>query len=358
MYSSLICPATEQYPRNSEGDIAVLPDGRLLLAYTRFERGKEDDAPASIAGMYSSDAGRTWSQPTVLHANDARQNCMSASLLLLPTTGELLLCFLRKNSSTDLQVCLKRSPDLGRTWGEVTRVSDGTGYYVMNNARLLRLSTGRLVAPVARCDDADGPETGTGHFRSGCYLSDDEGRTWRAPTSWVDLARRGAMEPAVVERKDGSLLMILRTQFGHIYRAESSDGGETWANVGPTPLLSPDSPASIARIPSSGDLLVVWNDNYDRGLPMGGRRTPLRSAISTDDGNMWLRYRTLERDIHRDYAYTSISFAGDETLFTYYERDCSGRISLRFRALPTSWFYELEDIGLRQYVYAGSGQHA
>jgi sialidase-1 len=237
-------------------------------------------------------------------------------------------------------------------------VTDGQGYHVMNNARVVRLSTGRLVAPVARCQDAGGPDDGAGHFRSACYLSDDEGRTWRAPSAWVDLTKRGAMEPAVVERKDGSLLMILRTQFGHVYRVDSSDGGETWGNPRPTQLLSPDAPASVARVPTTGDLLAIWNDNYDLGISMGGRRTPLRSTISNDDGIMWLRYRTLEKDIHGGYAYTSISFAGEETLLTYYDEDSSGRVTLRFRAVPTGWFYELEDAGLKDYISAGGRENA
>ncbi|MHB0875374.1 MAG: sialidase family protein, partial [Anaerolineae bacterium] len=164
MFTKIVAPATEQHPRNSEGDVAILPDGRLLLAYTRFDHGSADADKAAIVGAYSSDRGRTWSEPQVLQVNDAGRNCMSASLLQLPE-GDLLLFFLRVNSDTDSQVWLRRSADTGQTWSAAEPVTDGAGYYVMNNARVVRLSSGRLVAPVARADDAGGPPDDGGHFR-------------------------------------------------------------------------------------------------------------------------------------------------------------------------------------------------
>ncbi|MHB0875616.1 MAG: sialidase family protein, partial [Anaerolineae bacterium] len=227
-------------------------------------------------------------------------------------------------------------------------VTDGAGYYVMNNARVVRLSSGRLVAPVARADDAGGPLDDGGHFRSTCYLSDDDGRTWRQAQTWVDLGKRGAMEPGVAEARDGALLMMLRTQFGHLYDSASKDGGETWSKPHMTGLVAPEAPASLARIPGSGDSLIVWNDNYDRGADHGGIRSPLRSAISHDGGYHWYRYHTLESDTRAGFAYTSITFVDDEVMFTYYEQLRPGRLSLRLRALPLSSLYEIGDWRLRQ----------
>ncbi|NPV08008.1 MAG: exo-alpha-sialidase [Anaerolineae bacterium] len=351
MYRSVIAPATERHPRNTEADIAVLPDGRLLLAYTRFEGGSSDFDRAEVVGRYSSDRGRTWSEDLVLQPNDADVNCMSPSLLQLPE-GELLLFYLRKNSPTDLQVYVKRSADQGQTWGEPTRVTDGQGYYVMCNARAVRLSSGRLLAPVSHCQDARGPIEGAGHHVVLCFVSNDDGLSWHCHGNAVDLPRRGAMEPGVVELADGSLLMVLRSQLGRLYFSRSSDGGEAWAPPEMSALVAPEAPSAIARLPQSEDLLLVWNDNYDPGVDHGGIRSPLRSAISRDGGQKWYRYRTIEGDPSRAYSYPSLTFVDDEVLLTYYERERPGRLSLVFRALPVEWFYRIQD----KFVLQGLGR--
>ena len=48
-------------------------------------------------------------------------------------------------------------------------------------------------------------------------------------------------------------MMLSRTDLGSQYRSYSADGGETWTPAEPTGIKSPLSPASIERIPSTGD---------------------------------------------------------------------------------------------------------
>ena len=71
--------------------------------------------------------------------------------------------------------------------------------------------------------------------------------------------------------------MYIRTNAGVQYFSYSQDQGETWSPVQPGNLKSPLSPASIERIPSTGDLLAVWNNNYQKGRDGGkGRRLIVR----------------------------------------------------------------------------------
>ena len=63
---------SETVARASEGDLAVLKDGRWLLGYSEFpakQKGRyaahHDHAKARIVTRTSSDNGRTWSEPTV-----------------------------------------------------------------------------------------------------------------------------------------------------------------------------------------------------------------------------------------------------------------------------------------------------
>jgi sialidase-1 len=337
-----VYPATAANPRYSEGSIAVLQDGSLLYATTEFIGGGADHASAKIVARTSADRGRTWSEPRVLQENTGKQNVMSVTLRRLSPGaygGPLGLFYLVKNSPADLKVNLRISPDEAQSFGDPIVVTSAPGYHVMNNDRVTVLASGRLVCPIAWSDDV--ARQGAGHFVSFCYLSDDGGRTWRKSADQVDQPKRGAMEPEVVELDNGQLLMIIRTQLGRIATSLSTDGGDHWSAAGELPLAAPESPATIRRIPATGDLLLIWNNTPGTGPSHGGRRTPLTSAISSDAGQTWQHIRNLEADAAEAYAYTSVTFHRDRALLTYYVADgTTGRISSRFRSLPVSWFYE------------------
>jgi hypothetical protein len=330
--------ATGGNPRYSEGSVLALRDGSLLYAVTEF-RGEEDDfAPARIVSRRSADGGRTWGEARVLQENVGRRNVMSASLARFRTAGAsgIGLFYLVKDGPDALRVWMRLSTDEAESFGAPVLVTRGEGYHVMNNDRVVQLLDGRLLCPVAWTRDVSREN----HFASLCHLSDDGGLSWRPGRCSADLPQRGAMEPEVVELAGGELLMILRTQLGEIHASRSRDRGDTWSAAEPWGVASPESPATLRRIPATGDLLLVWNPHYRAGAGHGGPRTPLRAAVSTDGGRTWLHARDLESSPDSTYAYTSLTFFGPRALLSYYVRDeTSGRISSRFRSVAVGWFY-------------------
>jgi len=340
-FSAIVCPASAQFPRHSEGDIEVLRDGRLLLAWSEFEGGFADDARAQIAAKLSPDGGRTWGETFVLQSNVGRRNVMSVSLLR-KRNGELLLFFLRKDAPDDLSVWMRRALREPDQWTTPTRVSSLPGYHVMNNDRVIELAGGRLLAPVALTPDI---RTQYKAQKCLCYISDDGGAAWRPGKGRVGLDQSAAMEPGVVELKDGRIRMIIRTSLGYIYASDSADKGETWSEPRATPLVAPAAPATITRIPSTGDLLLVWINNPKGAKASWKERTPLTAAISRDEGQTWLHRRNLEDDPKGSFGYCSITFADRRVYLTYYDwRDANQPgfqlTSLKFRSLPVEWFDE------------------
>lgn len=88
--------------------------------------------------------------------------------------------------------------------------------------------------------------------------------------------------------------MIGRTSAGRLYWCESRDRGETWTKPAPSPLLSPEAPANVARLPGSDDLLVIWNSQcVTNANSMLGQRLTLASAVSRDGGKTWGDYREI-----------------------------------------------------------------
>jgi len=108
-------------------------------------------------------------------------------------------------------------------------------------------------------------------------------------------------------------------------------------------LVSPVSPATIERIPGTGDLLAVWNNNLADDPDIAKLRTPLTAAISKDEGKTWANVKTLESDPDGWYCYIAMEFVGDDVLLGY----CAGNrpngtgLSVtNISKINKDWFYE------------------
>ena len=341
--------------RNGEGDTVMLKDGRMLFAWSYFSNHSSsnntsaslgtDGYTASIYKLVSPDGGRTWpDEPKEMISNDAGLNLMCVSFLRL-RDGRLALFHLKKDNHDDCRPVMRVSSDEGETWSAPVKCIDDAhkDYYVCNNARVIRLRSGRIVIPLSWhrynpkwkeekmwCDiDPLG--------KVGCAFSDDDGKTWGiskrfCEAAWPDGTRTAAHEPGVVELKDGRVMMNIRS-YGDMMRvAYSSDGGETWTAPAATSVCTPESPQTITRL-DSGELVMVYNDHWTREQ-MWAWRTPLVIAVSEDDGRTWGRVRAIEDDLTvRMFCYPSVRQYGNRLVVSYYAGR-SALTTLRMKSLP------------------------
>ena len=144
---------------------------------------------------------------------------------------------------------------------------------------------------------------------SNVYRSTDQGKTFerigqvRVPNTRVD-------EHMLVERRDGSLWMLVRTTKG-IGQSVSTDGGRTWD---PSTLYMEGRQAAnkrffIRRL-RSGALLMVRNNAPD------GRRSHLTAFVSDDDGASWQGGLLLDG---RESSYPDGIQAADGTIYVIYD---------------------------------------
>ena len=334
-YETVLVPATPEHPRNMEGAMIRLLDGRILLAWDHhYEAEPSDFSPGRVSAMASADRARTWGAPFTLQENVAGFNVHAPAFLRLPS-GRLAFFCVHQDDHDCSREFVRFSGDDGATWTEPQLITPDRVRQYMHHHRAVLLPTGRILLPMCWAPDHRVPGA---NFPVVCWYSDDQGATWHRGRQEIVLPRRGAMEPVVVERRDGSLLMSIRTQLGDQYRAVSHDGGETWTDVRPMGLVGSESPAMLRRIPSTGDLLIIWNHETD---PTERRRTPLTAAISRDDGDTWENVRDLEHDPAYSYAYPTLYFQEDEVVLTYYVAPRGvNRLSLKLKILPVGWFYE------------------
>ncbi len=316
----VVAPVGEKNPRNSEAAIIPLNDDSLLLGWTEFyDEDGADHGPARISGKLSKDGGKTWGEKFTLVENDGGRNVMEVNFLRLKD-DRIALFYCQKNTeSTDCRVMMRTSRDEAKTWSAAKQISPSGRYTGLTNGRCLRLKTGRIL--LETWDSGD----------SYCYLSDDDGETWRESDRIKP--GDGSWEPACIELEDGRVLMLTRTGLGGQYQSHSNDGGETWSEPIPSPLVGSAAPVSISRIPKTGDLLAIWNHN-----PGASKRNPLTSAISKDEGETWEKFRNIEEDPEDAWAYPAVTWVDDQALLTYF--NYRGGLSLQLKIFPAGWFYE------------------
>lgn len=319
-YHTVVAPVGPQNPRNSEAAIIPLKDGALLLGWTEFYAGDgADHGPACISGKLSRDGGKTWGDKYTLVENDGGCNVMEVNFLRTKD-GRIALFYCQKNSEGgDCRVMMRTSADEGATWGPAKQMSPDGKYTGLTNGRSIRLRSGRILLEAWEGGD------------SYCYLSDDDGETWRE--SQRVKPGDGSWEPAAIELRDGRVMMLMRTGLGGQYKSLSTDGGETWSTPVPTPLVGTAAPVSISRVPTTGDLLAVWNHN-----PGASGRNPFTAAVSKDEGETWEHFRNIEDRPDDQWAYPAVTWLNGQALLTYF--NYAGGLSLQLKILPAQWFYE------------------
>ena len=312
---------SDDNPRNSEGDFITLDDGRILFIYSHYTGSSTSDhAPAYLAARYSDDGGRSWTdKDEVVVENEGEMNVMSVSLLRLQN-GNIAFFYLRKNSTEDCIPMLRISKDEAKSWSDpVPCITDRQGYFVLNNARVIQTQDGRLLMPVALHQTPGGQWANKADLY--CYFSDDNGQTWQSSSQVPDSTDIVTQEPGLIEMNDGGVMMYIRTNGGFQLLSYSSDGGQTWSHVETSNIPSPLSPATIEKVPSTGDWLLVWNNNDGSNPEIKDKRTPLTMAISRDEGKTWEKIKNIHDDLDGWYCYIAIHFVSNDNALLGY---CAG----------------------------------
>ena len=268
------------------GASAALGEGRVLLAYSGpVSPHGQPPGTCWVYGRASEDGGETWGDEMKLINDPECQACGPAVLRL--RDGKLRMVYMGfhkhlwkdgnpvlPDDRSDLWSAVSR--DGGRTW--VDRKCIWEGYTGATNG-LIQAKSGAIVVPFSYY------VSDPGRLVSACVVSKDNGRTWELGDC-IDMGgagdHSGAIEPAVVQLRDGRILMMIRTQNGSFYQAFSSDDGMTWTEPEPTALAAPNSPCHIQRL-ASGRLAIAWNNT----MATTKARDSLWVALSDDEAKTW-----------------------------------------------------------------------
>ncbi|MBM3935216.1 MAG: exo-alpha-sialidase [SAR202 cluster bacterium] len=280
----------------------------------------------------SDDGGISWSAP--YQSRDKNGDVIGGGgTSLVKLDGNTIgLAAIRRGKGPDFPDWMERhsymvywrSDDEGKTWEKPVRMSlPALGQVVAYQDVFIRTSTGRIMLPIytglgheLHPLDQHYPHHGklvngqwvstSAHFFgtgiAGSYVvySDDEGRTWQQNKDghliiYIDWAASlsATSEPTIAEVAPGRIVMYQRTKLGRIFQSWSYDNGETWTSPVPTSLAATTTPAQIRKIPSTGHMLVVWNQESEDEIRAGYNRTRISSAISRNGGSVWEFYQNV-----------------------------------------------------------------
>ena len=303
--------AVGTHPSNTWADLCVLPDGEIRVY------GHDEETRFYLSSI---DCGFTWKR------YDVEDDTLFCSGVLNPHTGRWFNSYYVKGEGGWQNAEMPAVPEGASDW-QATLSDGGPGtpakWVKIADGNFLprpgiALSTGRMLIPAQIPPTDDAPQHPV------VARSDDNGESWQvasletAPaheatgfhksTRW----QNGACEPTLIERRDGSVLMIARTTQDVHYFYESFDGGETWTAPQPTSLHGTNTQPTLMRL-TTGEMLfffcntqplaevdksTVWPklgpaEMEGRSEDVFTNRDANHAAISSDDGLSWKGLREI-----------------------------------------------------------------
>lgn len=274
--------------------------GRL---WTVFGRDVESTRNYQVLKK-SDDDGQTWSDVQLMVMPQRNVRAMSAAIWIDPQQRLWLFwgqSFGAQDGRYGIWAITTNEPDAENPkWSAPRRLGDGI---MLNKPTVLKNGDWLLTSSIWKADDS-----------IKVYASSDQGATFmlRGTANVPDPARRGPDEPMIVERKDGTLWMMVRMQ--GLAETISRDGGKTWTPVQYLPIPHPTSRFFLRRL-NSGALLLVKHG------PLNGKvkREQLMAFVSDDDGATWQGGLMLDERDH--VTYPDGVQAKDGTIYLIYDHN-------------------------------------
>lgn len=161
-------------------------------------------------------------------------------------------------------------------------------------------------------------------------VSDDDGANWYASEPLIGF---GNIQPAVLERKDGTLVAYMRENgiTDKIRASDSKDKGLTWSNVYSLDMPNPGSGLDAVRL-ANGHWVLIHNDTING-------RNSLAVSLSEDEGKTWSKTRHLEKHEKGSYHYPAIIQGADGTIHAVYSYFVEGGKSMKHAAFNEDWIH-------------------
>jgi len=278
--------------------------GRLWVTW--YGGGITEDHHNYVLLVTSGDNGDTWSGLKMVIDPDGDGPCRAFDPCLWhDPAGRLWLFWAQRHGGVHLWAMVtENSDDEDPSWSAPRLICEG-----IMMCKPTVASTGQWLLPVALWR-REGSAT--------AVTSDDRGATWKTlgQANVPKEEDRNADEAMIVERGDGSLWMLVRTNYG-IGESVSTDGGRNWSDVTPSKIGHATARFFIRRL-RSGKLLLVKHGPIDERTD----RSRLTAYLSPDDGRSW--HGGLTIDARRGVSYPDAVESPEGIVYLVYDYSRTG----------------------------------
>ena len=252
--------------------LTISPGGRLWAVWYAGKTSGEDKNNYVVLST-SNDEGDTWKETMVIDPDgDGPARAFDAQVWIDPD-GKLWVFWTQSVDVTGtiagVWSMTTKDPDTENPkWSEPKRLRDG-----VMMCKPLVLSTGEWVLPISTWKTSNSAKM---------IVSEDKGKSWQERGA-VDIPEKARTydEHMIVERKDSSLWMLVRTKYG-IGESRSTNRGKSWSPLVPSKIMHPSARFFIRKLKSENLLLVKHGP-----VEMKTHRSHLMAFISKDDGESW-----------------------------------------------------------------------
>ncbi len=278
-----------------------MPDGSLYaLIYTGGNREPHPDN--LVAGIRSTDNGKTWSKPEIVFKHP--YYCSWATELF--TAGPRPFCIFQtfdfRTGYCGLRAYMSYTDDSGKTWSDPISVPGVPANFTARQGKIL--SDGSWIFPVYWEEshggwDTEIPLQGPYHdprwlFVSGMIRSVDQGKSFQIYGNVTCEGKFQAWEPDITELDPGHLQMLIRSECPErvLWISESFDYGKTWTEARRSDIPNPATKQMILDVKGCK---LLFNNVCPRDKP---DRNQLELWISEDNCKTWkkkIRLATLHR---------------------------------------------------------------
>jgi predicted neuraminidase len=311
---------TDKYKKENRqfsgiSSIAVSKSGIIWAVWYAGPTPGEDQNNYVVLAS-SKDQGQNWEEVLVIDPNHEMVRAYDPEIWIDPK-GRLWVFWaqarfegrtwnsIEKGTRAGVWSIMTETPDAEiPIWQDPRRLCDG-----VMMCKPMVLSSGEWVLPSSLWQYTE--------KNAQMVVSEDEGKSWKVRGgATVPREVRGYDEHMIVEKKDRSLWMLIRTNYG-IGQSFSFDRGKTWSMVTPSSIQHTSARFFIYRL-HSGNLLLIKHGPVE----MKTGRSHLFAFVSFDDGHSWSQGLLL--DERPGISYPDAQQTTDGTIYVTYDFDRRG----------------------------------